>query len=55
VIVVGGGVSGLVAAKTLIDEGYSVILLEANDYIGGRVKTSNMGICQNSKLIDKEL
>ncbi|XP_037793525.1 spermine oxidase-like [Penaeus monodon] len=40
VVVVGGGVAGLSAAKTLIAESVrDIILLEAQDYLGGRVKT----------------
>ena len=39
VIVVGGGVAGLSAARTLVDAGARVILLEARDRIGGRVLT----------------
>lgn len=39
VIVIGAGVSGLAAARTLADDGYSVILLEGRDRIGGRVWT----------------
>ena len=39
VIVIGAGVSGLAAAKTLADDGYSVIVLEGRDRIGGRVWT----------------
>ncbi|GAC69093.1 flavin monoamine oxidase family protein [Gordonia soli] len=37
VIVVGGGLSGLSAAKTLVDGGSSVIVLEALERAGGRV------------------
>ncbi|XP_068237514.1 spermine oxidase-like [Palaemon carinicauda] len=44
VIVVGGGISGLEATKTLIAGGISnVLLLEAQDYLGGRVKTHREG------------
>ena len=39
VIVVGGGVAGLSAARTLVAAGARVILLEARDRIGGRVFT----------------
>lgn len=42
VIIVGGGVSGLAAAKTL---GHAVkyVLIEAQDYLGGRVFTVDAG------------
>ncbi|XP_047485956.1 spermine oxidase-like [Penaeus chinensis] len=44
VVVVGGGVAGLSAARKLIAEGFSdVLVLEAQDYIGGRVKTHREG------------
>jgi monoamine oxidase len=39
VVIVGGGVSGLAAAKTLQLNNISYILLEAQDYLGGRVHT----------------
>lgn len=39
VIVVGGGLAGLVAARTLHRAGVEVTLLEASDNIGGRVRT----------------
>lgn len=41
VIVVGAGVAGLVAASELAEAGFSVVILEARDRIGGRVYTLN--------------
>jgi monoamine oxidase len=41
VLVIGAGIAGLAAARRLTDEGYSVIVLEARDRIGGRVWTNN--------------
>ena len=39
VIVIGAGISGLVAASTLIQKGANVIILEAKNYIGRRIRT----------------
>lgn len=39
VIVVGAGVSGLAAARTLADQGVDVVVVEGRDRIGGRVHT----------------
>ncbi|XP_031557786.1 polyamine oxidase 3-like [Actinia tenebrosa] len=39
VAVIGGGISGLAAASSLVQERFDVVLLEASDYIGGRIKT----------------
>ena len=38
VAVVGGGVAGLAAASSLSEAGFEVVLLEAADYFGGRIK-----------------
>ncbi|MBM4015720.1 MAG: FAD-dependent oxidoreductase [Planctomycetes bacterium] len=43
VIVVGAGSAGLYAAKTLIADGYGVLIIEATDRIGGRVKSATLG------------
>ena len=42
VLVVGAGVSGLVAAVELKRRGFSVLALEASDDVGGRVRTDMM-------------
>src|SRR4030095_8289940 len=39
IIVVGGGVAGLFAARELLAQGYPVTILEASDRLGGRVHT----------------
>ncbi|XP_042882529.1 spermine oxidase-like [Penaeus japonicus] len=44
VVVVGGGVAGLQAMKTLVTNGVeNAVLLEAQDYVGGRVRTHREG------------
>jgi monoamine oxidase len=43
VIVVGAGVAGLKAAQNLLAAGRSVIVLEANDRAGGRLKRRDVG------------
>jgi len=37
--IIGAGVSGLIAARVLEDNGYSPVIIEATDRVGGRVKT----------------
>jgi monoamine oxidase len=41
VVIAGAGVSGLIAAETLLKRGRSVLLLEASGRIGGRVETNS--------------
>lgn len=40
VVIIGAGIAGITAARTLVDLGYKVIILEATNKIGGRVQTS---------------
>lgn len=42
-VVIGGGVAGLVAARRLALAGWSVVLLEASDRLGGRVASTGIG------------
>ncbi len=45
VLIIGSGISGLAAAKKLKDKGFTVIVLEAQEKIGGRLRTDrSMGI-----------
>ncbi len=37
--IIGGGISGLIAARVLEEHGLSAIIIEATDRLGGRVKT----------------
>jgi len=39
VVVIGGGISGLAAAKKLKEKGFTVIVLEAQEKVGGRIRT----------------
>ncbi|HSK26648.1 MAG TPA: NAD(P)/FAD-dependent oxidoreductase [Jiangellales bacterium] len=39
VVVVGAGLAGLAAARRLVDAGLDVVVLEASDAVGGRVRT----------------
>lgn len=43
VLVIGGGVSGLVAARGLAEKGNQVVLLEAKERLGGRIFTKQIG------------
>lgn len=40
IIIIGAGMAGIAAARTLLDAGHTVTILEARDRIGGRVFTS---------------
>lgn len=42
VIIIGGGLSGLTAARQLQKQGIDFLLLEASDRVGGRVKTDTI-------------
>ena len=37
IVIVGGGYAGVSAARSLVDQGYDVIILEARERLGGRV------------------
>ena len=41
VVIIGAGIAGLEAAKTLQNKGISFVVVEANYRIGGRVHTNN--------------
>ena len=43
VLIVGGGAAGLAAAKTFESNGIDYVLLEAQDYLGGRIRTVDAG------------
>lgn len=44
IVVVGAGLAGLAAAKTLLENGFTdVTILEASDHIGGRVQSVQHG------------
>ncbi|KAL0918387.1 hypothetical protein M5K25_010392 [Dendrobium thyrsiflorum] len=45
VIVIGGGISGIAAARALTNASFKVILLESRDRIGGRVHTDYSFMC----------
>jgi monoamine oxidase len=42
ILVLGAGIAGLAAAKTLKEQGFSVTVLEARERIGGRIHTSHL-------------
>lgn len=42
VVIIGGGVSGLSAAKYLEEQGVDLVLLEATERLGGRTRTNKV-------------
>lgn len=42
VVVIGAGLAGLAAARTIQHSGHSVVVVEAGDAVGGRVRTDNV-------------
>ena len=42
ILIIGAGVSGLIAAYELEKQGFSPVILEASDHVGGRVATTTM-------------
>jgi phytoene dehydrogenase-like protein len=47
-IVIGSGIAGIAAASTIANSGQHVVVLEANNYIGGRLKTMSIQLSNNS-------
>lgn len=46
IAVVGAGIAGLAAAYSLFKQGFTqVVILEAQDKIGGRISSLSLGLC----------
>lgn len=50
-IIIGSGIAGMGAAYKLAEEGQRVIVLEANKYVGGRLKSVPMNLPNNKSFI----
>jgi oxygen-dependent protoporphyrinogen oxidase len=50
VVVIGGGIGGLVAARDLARPGFEVTLLEASDRLGGSVQRLDLALADGSQL-----
>lgn len=50
VIVIGGGIGGVAAAVELANSGRKVALLQANNYLGGRLKSLNVNLKSGGNL-----
>ena len=50
VVIIGGGMGGLVAARDLARPGFEVTLLEASDQLGGSVQRLDLELADGSKL-----
>jgi monoamine oxidase len=57
VIVIGAGIAGLAAARDLSIDGYDVLVLEARNRIGGRIRTSrDLGVpARLGSIVDSRL
>ncbi len=52
VVIIGGGVSGLVAALDVADAGYPVYIIEKSDHLGGRVADLNRTFPELEPVVD---
>jgi len=43
VVIVGAGLAGLIAARKILDAGFEPLIVEANDRVGGRIDTKDIG------------
>lgn len=52
VVVVGAGLAGLAAARSLMSQGHKVVVLEGRDRPGGRVYTKKMAVGEHQAALD---